>query len=359
MTKGLVSGQYLDDIADSIRAKNGSSDTYKPSQMAAAIDNIPSGGGGSRPSTWSEFAAMTTAQQQAVYGVGDRVGITCDCVVDGSTISDLLWEIAGWGTTRKENDSTNYPCVTLISRFGVAPNSREFDASETAVKATEETARAGIYYFGYNGSTYTALNLSEGDTIPYSDYTNVYKTDVTDNATIYNGIRNNGYDIYHYSAIRKWINATGGASAWWGSTHVGDARPSYYNKAGLLNGMNQDFKSILQKTEVATAGDGLTDDGGLIYDYDYLFIPSAYELYLYDNPVEGDRMPYFINMYQGSLRVRGPLASIPSPYLTRSVRSNSGVAHRVWTVGSTGSMVQQTASAKQMAVLACKIILRG
>lgn len=41
MAKGLVNGQYLEDIADSIRAKNGSSNTYRPSQMASAIDDIP------------------------------------------------------------------------------------------------------------------------------------------------------------------------------------------------------------------------------------------------------------------------------------------------------------------------------
>ena len=34
------------DIADSIRGKNGSSDTYTPAQMAPAIDAIPTGGGG-------------------------------------------------------------------------------------------------------------------------------------------------------------------------------------------------------------------------------------------------------------------------------------------------------------------------
>ena len=40
----LVTPDYLEDIADAIRAKNGSSDTYKPGQMAAAIAAIPSGG---------------------------------------------------------------------------------------------------------------------------------------------------------------------------------------------------------------------------------------------------------------------------------------------------------------------------
>lgn len=44
MSKALITEAYLTDIADAIRAKNGSSDTYTPPQMAAAIGAIPTGG---------------------------------------------------------------------------------------------------------------------------------------------------------------------------------------------------------------------------------------------------------------------------------------------------------------------------
>lgn len=44
MTKVLVTESYLEDIADSIRAKNGSASTYTPAQMSGAIDALPSGG---------------------------------------------------------------------------------------------------------------------------------------------------------------------------------------------------------------------------------------------------------------------------------------------------------------------------
>lgn len=42
MSKVLINEQSLEDIADSIRAKNGTQDTYTPSEMSEAIDNIPS-----------------------------------------------------------------------------------------------------------------------------------------------------------------------------------------------------------------------------------------------------------------------------------------------------------------------------
>ena len=48
MSKVLVNESSLTGIADAIRGKNGSTDTYKPSEMAAAITAI-SGGGGSGP----------------------------------------------------------------------------------------------------------------------------------------------------------------------------------------------------------------------------------------------------------------------------------------------------------------------
>lgn len=44
MANVLVERESLADIADSIRAKNGTQNTYKPGEMAAAIDALPSGG---------------------------------------------------------------------------------------------------------------------------------------------------------------------------------------------------------------------------------------------------------------------------------------------------------------------------
>ena len=43
-TPVVVLDDTLTNIANAIRGKNGSSDKYKPGQMANAIDNIPAGG---------------------------------------------------------------------------------------------------------------------------------------------------------------------------------------------------------------------------------------------------------------------------------------------------------------------------
>lgn len=45
----------LTNIANAIRSKNGTSDTYKPSEMATAIENIPTGGGKFKPTVGFVF----------------------------------------------------------------------------------------------------------------------------------------------------------------------------------------------------------------------------------------------------------------------------------------------------------------
>lgn len=46
MSNVLIEESTLQNIANSIRAKNGSTDTYKPSEMSGAISNIQTGDGG-------------------------------------------------------------------------------------------------------------------------------------------------------------------------------------------------------------------------------------------------------------------------------------------------------------------------
>lgn len=55
-------------IADAIRAKNGSSDTYTISEMSAAIENIPSGGEGG---THTETKTLTFLNTTTPFNVGE------------------------------------------------------------------------------------------------------------------------------------------------------------------------------------------------------------------------------------------------------------------------------------------------
>lgn len=357
----LVNSSSLENIADAIRAKEGedAGGTMTPGQMATRIANLPSGGGVTRPTTWAEFAAMTSANMQKCYGVGDRVGIACPwkSPSNNTQYADLMWEIAGFGTTKKENDNTEYPCVTLVARL-CTNGTYVFDAPETPTAATEETAQEGIYYFGYNGSTYTALNLSTGDTIPYGDYTAVYKTDVTGNVNYFNDIRQYGYNVYKYSAIRQWLNSDAAGGSWWQASHIGDVAPSYTSQAGFMKDLDSSFKAILQRTEVVTAGNNVTDDGSNYSTYDYLFLPSNYETYISSSPVEGDRQDLFAMGGAGKngLRARGPVdGGYAASWWLRS--AGRGNAYGEYHVGARGASDSNGASGTCSVVAACKIIL--
>lgn len=59
MSKVAISEEYLTDIADSIREKLGSQDTYKVSEMSEAIDSITGGGG---DVDWSAIGYESTPQ---------------------------------------------------------------------------------------------------------------------------------------------------------------------------------------------------------------------------------------------------------------------------------------------------------
>lgn len=343
---------------NAVTAKGGTVGNTGLAGLATEIAAIPSGGSVTRPTTWAEFAAMTSANMQKCYGVGDRVGIACPWKSPSNNVqyADLIWEIAGFGTTKKENDNTQYPCVTLVARL-CTNGTYAFDAPETPTAATEETAKEGIYYFGYNGSTYTALNLSTGDPIPYGDYTAVYKTDVTGNVNYFNDIRQSGYNVYKYSAIRQWLNSDAAGGSWWQASHIGDAAPSYAYQVGFMKDLDSSFKAILQKTEVVTAGNNVTDDGSNYSTYDYLFLPSNYETYISSSPVEGDRQGLFAMGGEGKngLRVRGPVdGSNATNWWLRS--ANRGSANSACNVSNRGAGSYNAGTAYNV-VAACKIIL--
>ena len=85
MTNVLVDDSYLSDIADTIRSKLGVADTYLPSEMADAIDDI---GGG-----------VTPTGAQDAYMMGDKVHYpTKEDPVYVSVIDNNVWapDVTGW-----------------------------------------------------------------------------------------------------------------------------------------------------------------------------------------------------------------------------------------------------------------------
>lgn len=62
MANVIVNDSNLTAIADAIREKNGETTTYKPSEMAAAITNLPSGGGGGGSLAYADISYSDSNQ---------------------------------------------------------------------------------------------------------------------------------------------------------------------------------------------------------------------------------------------------------------------------------------------------------
>ena len=159
-----------------------------------------------------------------------------------------------------------------------------FDAAETATEADEETAQDGVYYYGWtSGSTYTPLNLTTGDTIPYGDYAKVYKSSINTTGTYYNQIRGNGWNNWKYSMIRQWLNSDAAASSqeWFTPSHVGDGSPNntVLNYAGWLADIDQDLAAVVAQVTISTAANTVTDGGATYTTTDKFFLPSKEEVY--------------------------------------------------------------------------------
>lgn len=106
-TPVVVLDDTLTDIADAIRGKNGSSDTYKPSEMADAIDNIPSGGGGDalepsrialsgitgdvviKPQVTVDVSKTLTSLEQMFYQDTAITSIEFDASIDLSKVTSI------------------------------------------------------------------------------------------------------------------------------------------------------------------------------------------------------------------------------------------------------------------------------
>lgn len=289
------------------------------------------------PNTWTGIQQIVRAGNASSYfTVGDEISVACPWTDPSSnTEYNWVWVVADIGTAYKESDpSTAVPAMTLIAKY-LTPSTYMFDNAENVV-ATEETAVDGVYYYGYNGSTYTKLSLNTGDPIPYGDYTTVYKNSVN---------MASGYDVqYGYnnwglSNIRQWLNSSAGAGAWFTPSHVGDTAPSYSSQAGFLSGFSAEFQSVLTPTRSGVRANTVTDGGTTYYTYDKMFLPSMYEVKL-DTSLTDEGPVFALYANAGNTeRIKYQLnnQSSANAWLLRSAfRNFANVEYRVKSSGSAG-----------------------
>lgn len=241
------------------------------------------------PTTWLDIKAKVrngTAKDHFVVG-DELVGK----YAYNGTEYDFPWVVADIDREVEWADGTKHPGLVLMAKYGT-PETVQFDHEEnTPVDlATEPNALDGWYYWGKNGSSYTALNLSTGDPIP-TTYETVVKNGINHLDTV-----KYGYNRWSQSGYRQWLNSAAGVGLWWEAQHLGDIAPNELNSIpGFKAGLEADFLAAVTPVKIKTACNTVTDDGVIDTTLDTFFLPSIEEVYGVPQlaVVEGPYFPYW------------------------------------------------------------------
>lgn len=237
--------------------------------------------------TWDAVQANVRAGRAAYfYDIGDE--LVCQYTLDGIAY-DFPWVIVDIDRPVELQNGTTRPGLILQAKYATAEEI-PFDAPEH-VDATEPTAVSGVRYCGVNDNTYTMLSVAPGATLPYRNYTHIYKNSVN-SADVFRY----GYNRWSVSAVRQWLNSDAEAGEWWTSQHLGDSAPDEAEtRAGFMRGLDDDFLSVIEPIKVMTAANTVTDGGTTDTTYDRFYLPSLEEIYAVPQKagVEGSYFPYW------------------------------------------------------------------
>lgn len=167
-----------------------------------------------------------------LFKIGDEIPSTY--TLENGTVYDYPWIVVDFQTVKTE-DGYIFDNIPILQAKYTNHETVQFDNYERVV-ATEETAQNGYYYIGYT-SSYTLLNLSTGDTIPYENYTTIYKS-------MWNSQypAQYGNSAWALSNLRQYLNNSG--TGYWTAQHACDVAPST-QRTGFLTYMPSDMVNAL------------------------------------------------------------------------------------------------------------------
>lgn len=276
--------------------------------------------------------------------------------------------VTHFGDVYDENGDLHENGMWLMAKYAT-PSNIVFDAAEsTTVDLTQEpNALQGWYYWGVDGSNYTALELNTGDAIP-TTHASVVKCGVN-NA----GVLRYGYNRWKDSAYRQWLNSDAAKNeGWWTEQHMGDHPPAaaQLNLPGWLDGFTDEWKAIFKPVKVDTACNTVTDGGVTDTTYDTFFLPSLEQMYGAPQAagVEGDYWEYWkeetgldtptngsssnTNEARKIPSIANPTGSAVNCYLRSAIRGN---ASGMWYVHAAGFLAGNYATTSYRALPACVI----
>ena len=310
------------------------------------------------PSTWKKFQDDVKRGKGTDYANGTE--LTCKYRYN-DTEYDFPWVVADNNRTVYWEDGSAHPGVILLAKYATI-ESIQFDAAEdTTVDSSETVALDGWYYWGKTGTTYTALNLSAGDAIPFDDYDSIHKCGIN-----HLDVLRYGYNRYRDSAYRQWLNSAMPKNYWWESTHLGDVAPSQLSTLdGFMLGMDSDLLDVINPVKVQVAANTVTDGGVTDVMYDKFWLPSIEEMYGVPQVagVEGAYLPY-VKTKTGlsapsnaanSGRIQYALNAQTSAQTVRCRSAHRGTAKHTWHCNTPGELNADTSSVALRSVPACAI----
>lgn len=173
-----------------------------------------------------------------------------------------------------------------------------------------------------------------------------------------------GNNRYSQSALRQYLNSKAAAGSVWSAKNVWDRAPSWKDStAGFLNGMDEDFLSVIGEVTKKTALNTVSDGGGSETTTEKFFLLSRSEVYSGNEVTggEGAAYPYYSDYSDlgsagtgnDSNRIKYRNGSAQYWWL-RSPRA--GVAYCVRVVNPAGNVSYDGASSSYGVAPACCII---
>ena len=304
---------------------------------------------------WADIQQRVANGEQP-YNVGSELTAKWKDYTSATSYTErtITWVVMHYGTIT-DDQGNQKPGMYLQTKETISNSGTSFE-TEQRVNATEQTAQSGVYYYGYNGSTYTALNLQVGDPIPYELYTNVYKSGIDFSKNV-SQISQGGLGWWGGSWLRQWLNSESSAQGFdWVCHHISDTNGGSSRYGGFLRGLDADFLSVLKPIKVQTARDNVICNQEIETTYDRIFLPSKEQVYAIRESgvaagAEGEAWTYYVRESGASsptdnnldCRIKHHVGTTTARYWwLRS--ANRSTATSEWYVNSTGTASTNSAN---------------
>lgn len=317
----------------------------------------------------------------------DVIGIDHDTPADNQFTHSMTLQLHDClsGTMQYDSEESLYYCETNLAagtyNFTLLPN---HDTNNGGGKTyqftlTNEVPAGGVIIFPWRANT-QAANTKISTYNTRTDTTAIETVAVTEgsggislgtadgNTTNMNHTHRIRYNSNNYkeSAIRQFLNSDKAAGDFWVPQTAFDRPPTWNTStAGFMNGMDEDFLSVIGTTTKVVSRNTITDGGGFDIVNDKFFLLSRKEVYAGEEIlaiIEGEPYPYYEKYSDlpaagpgvDSNRIKYLIGNMKSWWL-RTPRADSG--YHVRFVNSTGTLNSYNANNGSFGIApACNII---